>query len=218
MASAAASRRGRPRGFERDAALAAAMRVFWQRGYEATSISDLTRAMGVNAPSLYAAFGCKEALFEEAVDLYQRTEGLAAGRALVDQPMAREAIAAMLRRHVVDYTDPNKPSGCMIVLAATVGTPESEAVRQLLTRCRGDALQALEARIKRGIKEGDVPRGTNARRVAAFYATVIQGLSIQARDGARRSDLQAVVDGAMAAWDGLVGKQKTAENRIGAPG
>lgn len=206
-AAKAASSRGRPRSFNRDAALAAAMRVFWQRGYEATSIHDLTAAMGINPPSLYACFGCKEALFQEAVALYQRTEGQAANRALQEEPTARDAIATMLRRYVMDYTDPGKPAGCMIVLAAAVGTPDSDEVRALLRKERQAALSSIATRIRRGINDGDVPPGTDARRVAAFYATVVQGLSIQARDGASRSELLAVVDGAMAAWDGLVGKK-----------
>ncbi|WP_437723334.1 TetR/AcrR family transcriptional regulator [Sorangium sp. So ce861] len=195
--------RGRPRGFDRAAALRRAMEVFWERGYEGTSLSDLTAAMGINSPSLYAAFGCKEALFREAVALYNEVEGAATNRALREEPTARGAVEAMLRSNVEAYASPGKPSGCMIVLAATLGTPESERVRGHLAACRRGALDELQRRLDRGVAEGDLPAGTDTAALAAFYTTVLQGLSIQARDGASREALEAIVGCAMAAWDAL---------------
>lgn len=195
--------RGRPRSFDREAALRRAMEVFWRRGYEGTAVSDLTKAMGINAPSLYAAFGCKEALFREAVALYNATEGAAADRALEAAPTARQAVEDMLRVNAVAYVNPRRPPGCMVTLAATIGTPESAEVREFLAQSRQAAQGALERRLARGIAEGDLPRGADIAALAAFYYTVLQGLSIQARDGASREMLIAIVDCAMAAWDGL---------------
>ncbi|XXT19405.1 TetR/AcrR family transcriptional regulator [Sorangium sp. So ce429] len=195
--------RGRPRSFDRAAALRRAMEVFWERGYEGTSLSDLTAAMGINSPSLYAAFGCKESLFREAVSLYNEVEGAAVTRAMSEEPTARRAVEAMLRGNAEAYVSPGKPSGCMIVLAATLGTQESEAVRCHLAEVRRGALVELQRRLDRGVAEGDVPAGTDTAALAAFYTTVLQGLSIQARDGASREALLAVVDCAMAAWDAL---------------
>ncbi|WP_437622330.1 TetR/AcrR family transcriptional regulator [Sorangium sp. So ce1151] len=195
--------RGRPRSFDRAAALRRAMEVFWERGYEGTSLSDLTAAMGINSPSLYAAFGCKESLFREAVSLYNEVEGAAVARAMREEPTARRAVEAMLRGNAEAYVSPGKPSGCMIVLAATLGTQESEAVRSHLAEVRRGALVELQRRLERGVAEGDLPAGTDTAALAAFYTTVLQGLSIQARDGASREALLAVVDCAMAAWDAL---------------
>jgi AcrR family transcriptional regulator len=195
--------RGRPRSFDRATALRQAMEVFWERGYEGASLGDLTAAMGINRPSLYAAFGCKEALFREAVALYNVVEGVATERALHNEPTAREAVEAMLRGNADAYAAPEKPGGCMIVLAGTLGTPENEGVRDYLADCRRDGLDALRRRLERGVAEGDLPPGTDTAALAAFYTTVLQGLSIQARDGASRATLAAIVDCAMAAWDTL---------------
>lgn len=199
--------RGRPRGFDRDAALKAAMGVFWQRGYEAAAMTDLTRAMGINAPSLYAAFSCKEALFEEALGLYQRLEGSAPQRLLQESRTAKEGFAAMLRYHAADYVNPEKPPGCMAVLSAIVGAPENKSVRALMTRTRRAAMEVFAARVRRGQAEGDVPRAADAATIGAFYMTFLQGMSIQARDGATKKQLLAATDAAMAAWDGMMRKQ-----------
>ena len=169
--------RGRPRTFDREDALRRAMEVFWERGYEGASMSELTAAMGINSPSLYAAFGCKEQLLREAVAHYNETEGSAAAKALCELSTAREAIAEVLRHNVIAFTDPEKPPGCMIVLTATTYTDESRAV----------------------------PAGTDAATVAAFYNTVNHGMAIQARDGADRSKLSGIAETAVSAWDGLVG-------------
>ncbi|WP_369200513.1 TetR/AcrR family transcriptional regulator [Streptomyces sp. PU-14G] len=196
--------RGRPRAFDRDAALGQAMRVFWERGYEAASLAELTEAMGIRPPSLYAAFGSKEQLFREAVELYGRTEGGVTARALDEAATAREAIGETLRGNALVYTEPGSPTGCMIVLAATNCAPEHEAVRSLLCDDRRAMERSLRDRMDRGVAEGDVPAGTDTRALAAFYATVLFGLSVQSRDGASRDDLLAVVDAAMASWDALV--------------
>lgn len=199
------SKLGRPRSFDRDAALRRAMELFWEHGYEAVSLSDLTAELGINKPSLYAAFGCKEALFREAIELYTKTGGTQTERALREASSAREAIEGMLRGNAREYVAPGQPRGCMVVLAASVGSSENAEIRAFLTGIRSQSQQALQARVQRGIDEGDVPCGADAARVAAFYMTVLQGLSVQARDGASHLALNDVIDGAMAAWPMVTG-------------
>jgi AcrR family transcriptional regulator len=196
--------RGRPRAFDRTEALRQAMTVFWERGYEGASISDLSAAMGINSPSLYAAFGCKEQLLRDAVALYNEIEGADIAAALRERPSAREAIAEVLRRNAIAYTDPGKPTGCMIVLTATTYTEGNRAVHDHLAEHRMSLERDFRERIERGIDDGDVPVGADAATVAAFYNAVNHGMAIQARDGANRSTLCAVAEAAIAAWDGLV--------------
>ncbi len=193
--------RGRPRAFDRDAALRRAMDLFWARGYEGTTIGDLTAAMGINRPSLYASFGCKEALFEEAAVLYDRVESAEVKQAVAASPTARQAVEALLRLNARAFTAGDRPPGCLIVLSALLGTPDNAGVRDFLARTRRAGELELKQRIERGIRDGDVDPATDAGKLAGFYTAVLQGLSVQARDGADAAALDRIVDAAMAAWD-----------------
>ena len=196
--------RGRPRGFDRDATLRLAMETFWEHGYEGTSIGDLTARMGIRPPSLYAAFGSKEALFREAVALYEGMEGEPPLRALREAPTAREGIEAMLRAHVRSYTEPGRPTGCMVVLAATTYTPSTEGIRDFLAEQRRAGTVTVQERLARGQAEGDVPPGVDTGALAAYVMSVQYGLSLQARDGATRDELDTVVDCVLAGWESVV--------------
>jgi AcrR family transcriptional regulator len=197
--------RGRPRSFDRQQALTSAMEVFWIRGYEAASISDLTEAMGIASPSLYAAFGSKEGLFHEAVELYGRTEGPALWDAVEAAPTAREGIEGFLAATARAFSRPGKPRGCLVTLSAINLVSASPSVCDAMRRERGRGQRGLEARLQRAMAEGELPASLDAGAVAAFYLTVQQGMSIQARDGASRETLEQVVRGAMAAWTPLTG-------------
>jgi AcrR family transcriptional regulator len=202
------SERGRPREFDRDAALRRAMELFWERGYEATTLDDLTRVMGIGKPSLYAAFGCKEDLFREALALFDATSGAETNRALREEPTARRAVEAMLLGNAQYHAGRGKPAGCMIVLAAALGSPQSRAVRDHAAELRRGGRESLRRRVEQGIADGDVPAGTDAGRVAGFYTAVLHGMSIEARDGASRKVLHGIVGTAMDAWDAVVQRSR----------
>lgn len=197
--------RGRPRQFDRDLALRQAMDVFRQRGYDGASLGELTEAMGINPPSLYAAFGCKEALFREALELYVSTEGSTTARALSELATARAAIEAMLHNAAKNFTSHQPGRGCLVVLGAPHRTAENGEIFDDLVDRRERTQKQIRDRLKRGIADGDVPKGVDVAAIAAYYATVLNGLSLQVRDGAPRKRLLAVVDCAMASWDTLVG-------------
>lgn len=199
------SDRGRPRRFDRDAALKAAMEVFWRLGYESASLSALTRAMGINSPSLYACFGSKEELFRAAVELYVETIGRETQAALEGPTTAKDGIEAMMRHNVRSYVRPDRPSGCLVVLGDRNTLAEHEAVRKYLAGWRRDSEATLERRLRRGIAEGDLPAGIDTRSIAAFYATVVHGLALQSRDGVSEAEMNRTVDCAMAAWESLTG-------------
>jgi AcrR family transcriptional regulator len=178
------------------------MERFWEHGYEGTSISDLTAAMSINAPSLYAAFGCKEQLFRESVALYEQQEGIP----LPDVPSVRDAVAGLLRGGAIAYTEPDKPRGCLIVLGATTYTPATEGIRDHLAERRRAASARLRERLDRAVAEGELSPEVDTAVLTRYVVTVLSGLSTQARDGADRAELLAVTDAAMLSWEHLAGQ------------
>jgi AcrR family transcriptional regulator len=192
--------RGRPLSFDRDAALETAMHVFWERGYEAASIADLTSAMGITPPSLYTAFGDKEQLFLEAIERYALGYGSAGARALNEEPTARGAIERWLLEAASELTQPCHPKGCMVVMAATNCSAAAERVQDALLLRRTEAIANVGRRIQGGIDSGELPPDTDAKDLANFYATIYQGMSMQAKDGATHESLLATVRTAMRSW------------------
>ncbi|MGW4797624.1 TetR/AcrR family transcriptional regulator [Nonomuraea sp. NPDC004297] len=190
----------RQRAFDREAALESALLTFWRHGYEATSIAELTTAMGIRPPSLYAAFGDKRRLFEEAVTRYQRTYGAFSTRALAEEPTGRQAIERLLREAAAEYASPAHPSGCMVITAAVNCGPESAEVEELLRGFRLEARAAFKRRIDEDVAAGRIPDTTDTAGLAAFYAATVQGMSTQSRDGASYAELLAVATLAMSAW------------------
>lgn len=199
------SDRGRPRSFDRSVALRRAMEVFWVKGYEGASLSELTAAMGINSPSLYAAFGSKEALFLEATDLYTQSEGTDIWSTLEKAPTARLAIEGFLTETAKAYSQTDRPQGCLIALGALHQDSTRGLICQDLRRRRAENQTALETRLKRAMAEGELPAGFDCQAAATFFATVQHGMSIQARDGATHAALMATVAGAMAAWTTMAG-------------
>ncbi|HXS51468.1 MAG TPA: TetR/AcrR family transcriptional regulator [Usitatibacter sp.] len=190
--------RGRPREFDRDQALARAMEVFWSKGYEAASLADLTRAMGINPPSLYAAFGDKENLFIEAVHRYH--ENVRQSCPYAGEPTARAAVARLLTELATLFTDRSHPAGCLAVMAMVTSSTSSARLQRMLADERANARARLRERIQLGVKEGDLPAATEISALTEFYAAVIMGMSLCAREGATRKSLLTMVETAMRAW------------------
>jgi AcrR family transcriptional regulator len=190
---------GRPRAFDIDTALDRALQVFWRKGYEGTSVSDLTKAMGINRPSLYAAFGNKANLFRKALDRY--TEGPAAyTHKALDEPTARAVVERLLRGVVDLLADPCTPQGCLAVQGALACGDAADAIRQELISRRAAGEAALRQRLERAIVDGDLPADADPADLARYVTTVSQGMAVQAAGGASREELRQVVEMALRAW------------------
>lgn len=192
-------RPGRPRAFDTDKALDRAVRVFWRKGYEGASLSALTKAMGINRPSLYAAFGDKKALFRKALDRY--AEGPACYlREALSQPTARAVVQRLLHAAAGMQADRHNPRGCLLVQGALACGEAAESVRRELNARRAAGETAIRRRLQRAQHEGDLPADADPAHLARYLTTVMQGMAVQAAGGATRAELCRVVETALRAW------------------
>jgi AcrR family transcriptional regulator len=182
---------GRPRQFDIDQALDAALNVFWRKGYEGSSLPDLTEAMGINRPSLYAAFGNKENLFRKAIERYVEGPACHLVEAL-DEPTARAAVKRLWNETIDLTAGPRNPRGCFLVQAALACGDEADCVRRELSKRRGRLESLLNKRFQRAVAEGDLPAGCNPTDLARYVATVSHGIAVEAAGGASREQLRRV--------------------------
>lgn len=192
-------RQGRPLSFDRDAALHQAMLLFWRHGYESTSLTDLTTALGVTPPSIYAAFGDKKRLFLEAVGRYVGSP-MTSSSIIANAKTARDAAVALLTASAIGFTGVDSPPGCLLASAAISCSPDAADVQRELTTIRRSIEHELTSRIAQDVESGVLPRGVHSETLSAHVMAVIQGMSTLARDGAPRAKLLRVCETAMLAW------------------
>lgn len=195
---------GRPRTFDRDKAIEQAMYLFWQNGYESTSLSQLKAGInnGISAPSFYAAFGSKEALFRECVQRYLSTYGQVTA-SLWDTSLApRDAIETTLRRSAKMQCDPGHPKGCMVGLGVmSAPSAENAAVVEPLTKSRERTRAGFASNIQRGIDRGELSENTDIQALTATFDAFLLGVSTLARDGAALTDINNSITSIMSLWD-----------------
>ena len=197
MKSETTPRLGRPRAFDPNAALDRAMHVFWDKGYEGASLSNLTRAMRINRPSLYAAFGNKEQLFGKVLDRYMSGPLAWFGKALA-APKARDVVEQIFLGTARMAEDPRTPAGCLLVQGA-LACGSASAQKEVAAR-RAAAEVALRRRLQRAKREGDLPKDSDPGELARYAMTVVRGMTVQAAGGASRAQLHRVAQIALRAW------------------
>ncbi len=208
------ARTGRPRSFDRDAALESALALFWRHGYEGASLEGLRRAMGsLSSASFYAAFSSKESLYREALDLYLHTHGLAVAPLYDVALPPRERIEQALRASARMQSGEDRPKGCLVALSSTVGSPESESVRALTASERRANRDAVRASVEAAVAAGELRADTDVTGLATMFEGLLLGLSIQALDGAAPACLDAAVTRALTAWDAQRSCKPVSEKR-----
>lgn len=195
-------KRGRPRVLNRETGLDVAANLFWERGYEGTSIADLTAAMGITPPSLYATFGSKEELFRTALNHSISQQNSQRLQLLDAKIPVYETLKLFLYDIAEGDTQPDKPRGCIVSTAVLQHSEENASVARTTAALREASMQILKSRFDRAVREGELPEGTDTDTLARFYGAVIQGMSAQACDGACTTRLKALVDIALNAWPG----------------
>lgn len=198
-------KRGRPRLLDRDVGLDIAARLFWERGYEGTSTADLTKAMGINPPTLYSMFGSKEELYRQALDFSVGRENKGRSAILQSGLPVYEALRLYLYDIADGDTQPDKPPGCMVSTAVLQHAEENASVARMTAALREQSMQTLKARFDRAVEEGELPAQTDTDTLARFYGAIIQGMSAQACDGACNALLKRMIDLSLAAWPGKRG-------------
>ena len=195
----ATTTKGRPREFCVDQALAAALGVFWSKGYEGASMSDLTEAMGITKPSLYAAFGNKEALFHKALDLYE-SEKLQYTREALKQPTARAVAEHIMRGAIEAQTSTCDPKGCLGVISAMPCGAEAASIKADVIQRRTSSQAALVERFEQAKRDGDLPDHVDAAGLTGYLYAIVQGMAVQAGSGASRADLERLVETSLMMW------------------
>lgn len=190
---------GRPRAFDMDTALEKALEVFWRKGYDGTSLSDLTEAMGINKPSLYAAFGNKEQLFLKAIELYE-SRPCAFFLPALEKPTAYEVAEHILFGAAANMANKDQPQGCVVIQGALSCSEAAATVKEALINRRLESQQKLLQRFERAKAEGDLPATINAQTLAQYLGTVLQGMAIQANNGATPEQLRLVAEMALLAF------------------
>lgn len=178
------------------------MELFWRHGYEGTSIADLTQALGITPPTLYAAFGSKEQLYQTVLSYYSLHEGVDRERAMEEESSSYRAFECYLRQAAHDFSSPGRPSGCMISTASLQCAVENVTAAQSTAKMRAATLEVMEAKLDEARARGELPEQTDTQALARFFGAILQGMSVQAIDGASTAELEAIVDMAMAAWPG----------------
>ncbi|WP_150294212.1 TetR/AcrR family transcriptional regulator [Sphingobium estronivorans] len=201
MKSQTQTARGRPREFDPQEALSAALTVFWRRGYEGASMAELTEAMGITKPSLYACFGNKESLFRKALDLYERDK-LCYMKSALDAPTAKSVAERLLRGSLAIQTGTTDPHGCLGVISTVACTAQAESIRHEVIARRASSDAALAERFERARVEGDFPATIDPQALVTYLSTIIQGMAVQAGAGTPRNKLEQFVETTLALWPG----------------